>query len=358
MSNSGDDPLITIGVLARASGLTPSAIRFYGDCGLLAPATVDDATGYRYYTAAQRERAVTIRQLRAIDIPLDAVAVILSSDDDTAGRLLDEHVTELERRAHDAAAVTASVKASLRSQNTVTLSAAALAAAVEVVCTAAASSTDIAVLTGLFLETRSNALTLTATDRYRLTTRSLALHREARSDWSMVVVSGDLAAVAPALRDLDIVSLTPTSNGLLVSGAGAEFFCETIGEPYPDYRTMIDRLAPVVTRVVVAREAMLATIDEAGGASLQCSFSEDRATVSSRHEGARRIPATVIGPRFDISFDPATLRPAIATAVGPDLMLDLARPDQPVILRSGNDGDLTTLVMPRKPDHLLEGVQL
>lgn len=357
MSNSRDDPLITIGVLARASGLTPSAIRFYGDCGLLVPAAVDDATGYRYYTEAQCQRAVLIRQLRAIDIPLDAVAVILSSDDDAAARLLDEHVGELERRAHNAAKVAASVKASLQSLNTVTLSGAALAGAIDLVGTAAACSNDHAVLTGIFLETRSNALTLTATDRYRLITRSLALHHDARSDWSTVVVSSDLAALAPALRQLDIVALTPTSSGLLVAGAGAQFRCMTIREPFPDYRTMIGSLAPVVTRVVVAREAMLAAIDEVGGASLRCTFDGDIAMVSATHEGPRHLPATVTGPRFDVSFDPATLRPAIATTVGPDLMLDLARGDQPVVVRSGDDGDLTTLVMPRMPDNFTEGVQ-
>ncbi|MBL2815669.1 MerR family DNA-binding transcriptional regulator, partial [Klebsiella pneumoniae] len=40
----------TIGAVARATGLTASALRFYGDCGLLAPAVVDEVTGYRYYT--------------------------------------------------------------------------------------------------------------------------------------------------------------------------------------------------------------------------------------------------------------------------------------------------------------------
>ena len=45
---------LTIGVFARRVGLTPSALRFYDDCGVLRPAHVDDATGYRYYSPHTR----------------------------------------------------------------------------------------------------------------------------------------------------------------------------------------------------------------------------------------------------------------------------------------------------------------
>ncbi|HLS76065.1 MAG TPA: hypothetical protein VK083_04640, partial [Nocardia sp.] len=53
----------------------------------------------------------------------------------------------------------------------------------------------------------------------------------------------------------------------------------------------------------------------------------------------------------------AVLRPAVDSALGPDLMLDLATPDRPVVVRSATDGDLTVLVMPvldhPLPDHPL-----
>ncbi|NED69138.1 MerR family transcriptional regulator, partial [Streptomyces sp. SID10244] len=59
-----DDELLTISVFARACGLTASALRFYADSGLLEPAFVDDATGYRYYTQDQLDGAVLVRRLR------------------------------------------------------------------------------------------------------------------------------------------------------------------------------------------------------------------------------------------------------------------------------------------------------
>ncbi len=41
------DELLLIGAFGRLVGLTPSALRFYDDCGLLQPASVDPATGDR-----------------------------------------------------------------------------------------------------------------------------------------------------------------------------------------------------------------------------------------------------------------------------------------------------------------------
>ncbi|WP_156095170.1 MerR family transcriptional regulator, partial [Nocardia lijiangensis] len=105
MRSSRVEELITIGALARASGLTASALRFYADCGLLTPAEVDAATGYRYYTPSQCERAVLIRRLRGIDLSLEAITEVLSAGPDRAERLLDAHVAELARRAKAAARV-------------------------------------------------------------------------------------------------------------------------------------------------------------------------------------------------------------------------------------------------------------
>jgi hypothetical protein len=41
--------LLTIGVFAKASRLSPKALRLYDELGLLTPARVDPVTGYRRY---------------------------------------------------------------------------------------------------------------------------------------------------------------------------------------------------------------------------------------------------------------------------------------------------------------------
>ncbi|WP_222634880.1 MULTISPECIES: MerR family transcriptional regulator [unclassified Rhodococcus (in: high G+C Gram-positive bacteria)] len=40
-----DTELMTIGVFANTTGLTPGALRFYADSGVLTPAEVDEFSG-------------------------------------------------------------------------------------------------------------------------------------------------------------------------------------------------------------------------------------------------------------------------------------------------------------------------
>ena len=53
MSAGVEDDMRGIGEVAKASGLTISALRFYDAAGVLVPAAVDAATGYRRYTDEQ-----------------------------------------------------------------------------------------------------------------------------------------------------------------------------------------------------------------------------------------------------------------------------------------------------------------
>jgi DNA polymerase III subunit beta len=176
VSASETDDLITIGVLARASGLTPSALRFYDDCGLLAPAYIDPATGYRYYSGDQCERATVIRRLREIDVPLEAVTRILAADAEEAGRLLDVHVRLLRERADTAAVVAESIATVLTEGESgcrVTLPANPLADAVDQVVPAAATDHRFPTLTGVLIEVGDGAVVLTATDRRTRVRRSV-----------------------------------------------------------------------------------------------------------------------------------------------------------------------------------------
>jgi hypothetical protein len=62
--------LLTIGEFARASRLSPKALRLYDSLGLLRPARVDERTGYRYYSPDQPDRARLLAWLRRLDMPL------------------------------------------------------------------------------------------------------------------------------------------------------------------------------------------------------------------------------------------------------------------------------------------------
>lgn len=75
---------LTIGEFGRRCGLSVKALRLYEVSGLLPPARVDPATGYRRYAADQIERAQRISLLRQLDMPLAVVAEVLAGTDEEA----------------------------------------------------------------------------------------------------------------------------------------------------------------------------------------------------------------------------------------------------------------------------------
>lgn len=68
--------LVTIGEFARLSGLTPKALRLYDELGLLPPARVDPASGYRLYDPAQLAQARLVAWLRRLGLPLARIRVV------------------------------------------------------------------------------------------------------------------------------------------------------------------------------------------------------------------------------------------------------------------------------------------
>ena len=95
------DELIVIGRFARLSGLSVGALRHYDEVGLLPPAAVDPATGYRRYAAGQLATARLIGRLRDLEVPLETIRRVLATDDASErARLLEPHRTQVEARVH------------------------------------------------------------------------------------------------------------------------------------------------------------------------------------------------------------------------------------------------------------------
>ena len=79
------EQLLTIGVFARRSRLSPKALRLYDRLGLLVPAHVDRDNGYRRYRESQLATARLIAMLRRLDMPLAKVAEVVAAPPKTAG---------------------------------------------------------------------------------------------------------------------------------------------------------------------------------------------------------------------------------------------------------------------------------
>ncbi|MET8580634.1 MerR family transcriptional regulator [Streptomyces collinus] len=78
--------LLTIGAFARASRLSPKALRLYDELDLLRPARVDPFSGYRYYAVEQLERARLVAWLRRLGMPLAEIRAVCALDRADAAR--------------------------------------------------------------------------------------------------------------------------------------------------------------------------------------------------------------------------------------------------------------------------------
>lgn len=342
---------MTIGVFARRAGITQSALRFYADSGVLVPADVDEATGYRYYSPEQLDRAVTIRRLRGIDMPLDRIVEVLRAGPDRAAALINEHVDDLVTRAGQAReAAAAVVRGALgRSGGSVPVAAVrgpVFAAAVEQVLAATAHDSEHPVLTGVHVESSEDCIVLTATDRFRLSTRTVALDRPG-TGWVGTVDGDDLRLAVAWMRRRPVIELRAGAHTLVVVGddAGTRV-CRLLSEPFPDHRAVVAALAPVRCRVVVPRNSLVEAVSSAVGDRVVLAVTVGALTVSAPGSDPVHLAASVQGDTVTLAFELTTLYPAITTSAGPDVMLDIAAPDRPVVIRSADDGDLTTLAMP------------
>lgn len=435
-----ESELLTIGAFARACGLSTSALRFYADAGVLVPAAVDEITGYRYYAPDQADTAQLIRHLRAVDMPLPAVVAVLAERNPArVAELVDAHLTGLDRQLQAVRAAADAARAAVHFGPLAASSSASvsgpslvpgpvadsvmwvrgplLAAAVDQIATATIMDPEMPVLNSVHLEARAQELILTATDRYRLATRSLRPARATTAEWTATVDADDLRAAASWLRRRHTVAIRPGSTHLeIISGDPAEPAettpakngrvdalgpdrrrCRRTADEFPDYRAMLAALPAVVTRVVLNRTELLDALEQAGSATITLHVIPDhgldelthadpaaataafafilghgydardveavraasdagaiadpaRAVRLAGYGDAVLLPATVTGPGMTIHFAVITLYPAVAGAVGPDVMLDLIAPDLPARIRSADDGDQLTLAMPCRPD--------
>lgn len=109
-----DDPLMSIGTLSRASLVSIKTLRTYHEQGLLVPASVDPATGYRSYRVSQLADAQIIKRLRDLDVPLRQVAeVVRARDPDITREVLAAHAAVMQDRLDEMTRVVAELQRSI-----------------------------------------------------------------------------------------------------------------------------------------------------------------------------------------------------------------------------------------------------
>jgi len=103
---------LTIGALAKRTGLTVRTLHHYDQIGLLTPSGRTDG-GYRLYSEADVIRLERIVLLRSLGVPLTDIAVALESSANAILSLLERQAMEVQARVDEATALHARLQATI-----------------------------------------------------------------------------------------------------------------------------------------------------------------------------------------------------------------------------------------------------
>ncbi|WP_406050005.1 MerR family transcriptional regulator [Kribbella sp. NBC_00889] len=346
---------LTISEFARLVGLAPSALRFYDDCGLLPPASVDGSNGYRYYAPSQQPRARLLRDLREIDLPLAEVRLALDADPAELADLVRAHLRTVEAKTAAARAAADHLLTHLTADHTrVVLGGPEFASAVRQVAPAAsdtasttpspeASAAALAALDCVLVEVGADEVVFVATDRYRLAVRTVRPVEFGGAAGRVLVRADELAGLSRWAAAGEVVELEIRGEDAVIVRDGESREIAVVDAEYPAYQGILDGLAPPVCRVVVDRTALRAALEgrevvafDIGSGELRIDGGELLEVIGS---GAARI-----------GFTASLLAAALDVSVGPDVLLEICAQDRPVVVRSADQGTFTTLVMPVRLD--------
>ena len=385
MESTADDPeqqpeqrLLSIGEMARASGLTVSALRFYDGAGILLPVQVDPGTGYRWYGPGQRAEARLLARLRRVGMPLADLRLILAgwAGHDTAlvGKLLDAHLLRLQDGLDDARRELSTVRdlLALREHHMsdpgstapapvrLTLDAEALAAAVDTVRFAVSTDPELPMLGGVCFDVdpEERALRLVATDRYRLALAQLPLDGGTTPAAKQVLVPSALVdAVRALLGSGGEAVLTLDQDRFSLEAGGSQAGGSVLDHDFPDYRRLT-RLSPgrrIPVDVSVLRAA-LASAEVHSGHRDQDGSDFDIAVLGVSAEGALTVASRDDHPAEHFAVNREFLLDALAVPARDQLVLELGGPVAPLAIRlpdgedGREDGRSLSLLMPVRLD--------
>lgn len=281
-----ESDLRSIGELARDSGLSVSALRFYDGAEVLAPARVDPRTGYRWYAPEQLADACLLARLRRVGLPLADIRAVLGSvpGSGAAQRLMDEHLRRLEDGLADARRELSSIRRLIDQRENpmttppaeyrFTVPARELAEALDAVRFAVGGDPGLPVLSGVLFDLDGGLLRLVATDRYRIALAEVPVESVGSVESALPeesAVPAASAVVPVALADA-VRALLGSAEGAVELALGAGTVHITVGghriegaaldHDYPDYRPLV-RLEPVHRIGLPAAELRAALVSAA-----------------------------------------------------------------------------------------------
>lgn len=341
-----DNKFFSIGEVARASGLSVSALRFYDREGVLTPARVDPITAYRWYSAAQVDDARLVASLRRVGLAVPEITTILAHRGDWSvlRDLLSQHVAHLEAGLAAAKTEIGRIEsrwdvATVRTSS-ITVDASELARALSSVRFAIGSDADYPALHGVLLEVSGQHLRLSATDRHRAAFCEIEAKSDGRA-FRAVLSEPGLDDLERLLRDDGAVCLT-LNGGLHANLGGCAAACPVLEVDFPD-------LGHVVQRSVIAASA---EVDRGWLREALGQTSEVQQWVLGVDDRGKVTLAADIATAgdHDLLLNAEFLSQAVEAVGGEQLRLEVCGPIAPLAIRRVDDPRTYSVLMPIRRD--------
>lgn len=353
----------SIGELARDSGLGVSALRFYDRAGVLVPAQVDPASGYRWYNSGQLEEARLLTRLRRAGMPLADIRLVLASwsSADTAliGKLLQTHLRRLELGLSDARSEFSTVRALLEHrENLVTshptatvrlaVSAPGLAAALDAVRFAAGTDPELPMLSGVLFDIEGEALHVVATDRHRMAVAQTDTTGHGGTRVQAIVPSPLAGAMRALISDDAPVQLTVDGDRVTLEAGDRQAAGPCLNHDFPDYRRIV-RL-PAGRRALVNvpefRKAVQTGPVHTSKACEQDGVSCDVSILKVAGDGTVTVCEDGDHDQDHVAVNREFLLHALAAGACDQLLVELGGPTAPLVIRRTDTEDTFSILMP------------
>lgn len=359
----GRQTLQLIGEFARAVGLSPSALRQYGENGLIPPAAVEERTGYRYYSLDQQQRGIWIRRLRDAGLRLDRIHEVLDGSPADAESMLDDWLADSHQRAAALSDLVDDLKLSLCAhagehparRTAASFDAAVLASAIGQLGPSTDHDAADAFQTVL-VELHPHAAIVASTDRFVLLARTdVPAHVDGPPARACLPVTETLAWLR-GRRNAELVLDQPVGREgrtrelrvALRDPDGGERGWDSPVDRFPDVHRILAAVGSADGRVSFARDDLRVLL---GGADADADADSIRLVTASTHArlmiGDRIAYGTASGPDADLRLSRSALARVAHAAAEGEITCDVGRDDDPLLWRSPAQPDFAAMMMPR-----------
>ncbi|MFF9622422.1 MerR family transcriptional regulator [Streptomyces griseosporeus] len=352
----------SIGEMARDSGLSVSALRFYDNAGVLLPAWVDPVSGYRWYEPGQLEEARLLACLRRTGMPLADIRLVLAgwshAEPDLVRGLLQAHLRRLERGLAEARSEFSALRATIDHRENLMASSTAvlelsvpapeLAAALDAVRFAAGTDPELPMLGGVLFDIEGAHLRLVATDRYRMAVAQTSALGYG-GPRTQVVVPLPLADAMRALLTGDgSVQVSVDGDRVRLEAGDRQAGGRSLGSDFPDYRRLVHLPAARQARIDTEafREALRTGPVRAGETREQDDEPCDVSVLRVTEDGRVLVCDDGDDDQDSVAVNREFLLHALAAGARDELILELGAPTAPLAIRRPGDDSGFSILMP------------